>query len=245
MNDQVYSWFWLVTMVLVLVVILSCVLAISANGLHQEIQFSGCTENYMEDMIGLDGEEIMFADFEKGTVVNCQPEFAGKVVSEGFYERALNRMSSCKQLVELFPEIFKDYEEQRVEPSTPMVYPRDELEMGKNNSLVCHVTGFYPPPVTIYWKKNGENVTEGITYNVPLFNRDSTFHQFSKLEFIPQQGDVYSCSVRHMTLDQPKTRQWEMKQTDANVGPAVLCGIGVTVGVLGVAAGIFFIIKEN
>ncbi|XP_038554357.1 mamu class II histocompatibility antigen, DR alpha chain-like, partial [Micropterus salmoides] len=127
-------------------------------------------------------------------------------------------------------------------PSSPMVYIRDKLELGENQ-LICHVTGFYPAPVKIYWTKNGEKVTEGTSINVPFPNTDGSFKQTSRLEFIPQQGDIYSCTVQHLALDSPLTRIWDVETTPPSVGPAVFCGLGLTVGLLGVAAGTFFLIK--
>uniref|UniRef100_UPI001447F14D mamu class II histocompatibility antigen, DR alpha chain-like n=1 Tax=Epinephelus lanceolatus TaxID=310571 RepID=UPI001447F14D len=130
-------------------------------------------------------------------------------------------------------------------PSSPIVYSRDDVELGENNILICHVTGFYPAPVKFYWTKNNKNVTEGTSVNVPYPNKDGSFNQFSRLEFVPQLGDIYSCSVGHQTLDQPLTRIWDVEKTQPSVGPAVFCGVGLTVGLLGVAAGTFFLIKGN
>ncbi len=92
-----------------------------------------------------------------------------------------------------------------------MIYTRDNVELGLKNHLICHVTGFYPAPVKIYWTKNEENVTEGTSINVPFPNKDGSFNQISRLEFIPQLGDIYSCTVKHLALNQPLTRIWGEK----------------------------------
>uniref|UniRef100_A0A8D0D4V5 Ig-like domain-containing protein n=1 Tax=Sander lucioperca TaxID=283035 RepID=A0A8D0D4V5_SANLU len=93
-------------------------------------------------------------------------------------------------------------------PSSVMVYPKEDVELREKNTLICYVTGFYPAPVNFYWTKNGENVTQGTSTNVPYPNKDGSFNQFSRLEFIPQLGDIYSCTVKHLALDQPLTRIW-------------------------------------
>ncbi|CAJ1048338.1 MHC class II antigen alpha chain [Xyrichtys novacula] len=234
-------------MILVLVLVLSCVLGVSADDLHEDFRLVGCTQTFAEDMYGLDGEELAFADFEAGNLVNPQPDFVIKVeYGTGAYRSAVANREVCKHNLELSREAFKDYKPKRDPPSSPIVYPKDQLELGEKNSLVCHVTGFYPPPVTFFWSKNGENVTEGVTKNVPLLNTDDgTFSQFSKLEVTTQEGDVYSCSVDHLTLEKPQTRMWEVKTVQPGVGPAVFCGLGLTVGLLGVAVGTFFLIKGN
>uniref|UniRef100_A0A3P8NL00 Ig-like domain-containing protein n=1 Tax=Astatotilapia calliptera TaxID=8154 RepID=A0A3P8NL00_ASTCA len=68
------------------------------------------------------------------------------------------------------------------------------VELGVQNTLICHVTGFYPAPVNITWNKNEQKVTEGTSTSVPFPNKDGSFKQTSRLEFIPKQGDVYSCT---------------------------------------------------
>uniref|UniRef100_A0A3Q1EJR1 Ig-like domain-containing protein n=1 Tax=Acanthochromis polyacanthus TaxID=80966 RepID=A0A3Q1EJR1_9TELE len=82
-------------------------------------------------------------------------------------------------------------------PSSLIIYTRNDVELGEKNILICHVSGFYPAPVKVSWTKNGEKVTEGTSINIPFPNKDGSFNQISRLEFIPQQGDIYSCSVEH------------------------------------------------
>ncbi|KAM6960300.1 H-2 class II histocompatibility antigen, A-K alpha chain-like isoform 1-T2 [Tautogolabrus adspersus] len=230
---------------MVLVLVLSCVLAVSADVLHEDIHLTACSDSEKEDLYGLDDEELWFADFKKGEGVYPQPDFVDHNRYTDPYQLALAQQEVCKQNLKLKREAFKDFKEKKVAPSTPIVYPKDEVELGQKNFLICYVGAFYPAPVKIYWKKNEENVTTGISSKPPLLNQDGSLKQFSKLEFTPQLGDIYSCSVDHMALDQPRTRMWEVKQTGPGVGPAVFCGLGLTVGLLGVAAGTFFLIKGN
>ncbi|XP_007540846.2 HLA class II histocompatibility antigen, DR alpha chain-like, partial [Poecilia formosa] len=132
-------------------------------------------------------------------------------------------------------------------PSNLVIYPRDEVELGEQNILVCHVSGFYPAPVNVSWTRNGQKVTEGTSINVPFPSKDSTFTQISRLQFVPQLGDIYSCSVEHLALTEPMTRTWdvEMDSPQSGPGPSIFCGVGLTIGLLGVAVGTFFLIKGN
>ncbi|XP_074555170.1 H-2 class II histocompatibility antigen, A-U alpha chain-like [Halichoeres trimaculatus] len=230
-------------MKMMLVLVLSWVLVVSADILHQDVTLTTCSETFEEMMYGLDGEELWYADFKAGKGVDTQPDFMDHITWD--YANAVGALQNCKHNLGVLSEFYKDYKPKQDPPSTPIVYPRDQVELGDSNSLICHVTGFYPAPVTIFWKKNGDNVTQGITQNPPFMNKDATFSQFSRLQFTPQQGDIYSCSVSHLTLDQPSTRIWEVPSTQPGVGPAVFCGLGLTVGLLGVAAGTFFLIKGN
>merc|ERR1711977_749203 len=81
--------------------------------------------------------------------------------------------------------------------------------------------------------------------NVPYPNKDGSFSQTSRLDFIPQQGDMYSCSVTHPALKLGMTRMYDVNVQLPSIGPAVFCGLGLTVGLLGVASGTFFLIKGN
>ena len=92
-----------------------------------------------------------------------------------------------------------------VEPDS-RIFTKDEAEVGVANVLICHVTGFYPAPVTVTWSRNNLNLTDDITDTVPQLNDDGTFYQISRLKFTPEQGDVYSCTVNHQSLTSPETR---------------------------------------
>ena len=101
------------------------------------------------------------------------------------------------------------------------IYTQDDVELGMENTLICHVTGFYPAPVTVWWTRNGENVTEGVSISPPYPNKDFTFNQVSSLTFTPGEGDIYSCSVQHMSLTEPLTRIWGETRCNKYRLPAV------------------------
>ncbi|RXN07772.1 HLA class II histocompatibility DP alpha 1 chain-like protein [Labeo rohita] len=126
------------------------------------------------------------------------------------------------------------------------IYPKDDVELGVQNTLICHVTDFYPPSLSISWTKNNVNVTEGMSLSQYRPRAEGTFNIFSTLSFTPTEGDIYSCTVNHIALQgQPQTKIWDVDVALPSVGPAVFCGVGLTLGLLGVAAGTFFLVKGN
>ncbi|XP_046727683.1 H-2 class II histocompatibility antigen, A-R alpha chain-like [Silurus meridionalis] len=131
------------------------------------------------------------------------------------------------------------------DPPQSSIYPRDDIKLGLENLLVCHFTRFFPPHVTVRWTKNNEDVTDKSTLSRYYPNKDNTFNQFSHLTFTPQEGDVYTCTVEHQALENPDTMTWEVDVELPSVGPAVFCGVGLAVGLLGVATGTFFLVKGN
>nr|AYN72161.1 MHC class II antigen alpha chain [Oreochromis niloticus] len=231
-----------------LLLFLSCVLCVSADPLHSDIGIIGCSDSDGEDMNGLDGEEVRYADFIKQKDTYPQPPFIDPITYPGAYEQAVANQQVCRENIKLFGKGMKDFPPEQDAPSAVMIYTRDEVEFGEKNTLICHVTGFYPAPVNVSWTKNQQKVTEGSSINVPYPNKDGTFTQISRLQFTPQLGDIYSCEVQHLALTKPATKIYEVDsstRSDPGVGPSVFCGVGLAVGLLGVAAGTFFLIKGN
>ncbi|KPP59065.1 hypothetical protein Z043_123051, partial [Scleropages formosus] len=61
-----------------------------------------------------------------------------------------------------------------------------------------------------------------------------------------KEGDVYSCTVEHKGFPEPETRFWDVEiQDTSDIGKTVFCGVGLTLGFLGVGVGTFFLIKGN
>nr|AYN72123.1 MHC class II antigen alpha chain [Oreochromis niloticus] len=231
-----------------LLLFLACVLSVSADALHSDAHINGCSDSDGEDVYTLDGEEVAYADFNKKEEIYPQPPFIDPMTyQEGTYDTAVADQQTCRVTMKNVGKGMKDYPPEQDVPSAVMIYTRDEVEFGVLNTLICHVTGFYPAPVNVSWTKNGQKVT-GSSINVPYPNKDGTFKQTSRLQFTPQLGDIYSCAVQHLALTQPLTKIYEVDssaRSDPGVGPSVFCGVGLTLGLLGVAAGTFFLIKGN
>uniref|UniRef100_A0A668A0V3 Ig-like domain-containing protein n=1 Tax=Myripristis murdjan TaxID=586833 RepID=A0A668A0V3_9TELE len=206
---------------------------------------AGCSDSDAENMYGLDGEERWYADFKNHRGVIALPKFADQTSFPGYYEQAVAQQEVCKQSMAADRRAFKNQPPELDVPHST-IYTRDDVELHVENHLICHVSGFYPAPVSVYWTRNDQNVTEGTSINTPYPSKDGTFTQISTLKFTPQQGDIYSCTVQHPALEQPLTRPPDSATNLLpGIGPAVFCGLGLTVGLLGVATGTFFLIKGN
>ncbi|XP_027588755.2 antigen-presenting glycoprotein CD1d-like [Pipra filicauda] len=68
--------------------------------------------------------------------------------------------------------------------------------------LVCHVTAFYPQPISVAWLRDGHEVPPGPQLNTSpvLPNADLTYQLSSVLAVAPQDGHSYACRVRHRSL---------------------------------------------
>ncbi|XP_029932286.1 H-2 class II histocompatibility antigen, A-U alpha chain-like isoform X2 [Myripristis murdjan] len=224
--------------------ILSWLLCVRAEGLHEDISITGCSGSGGEAMDGLDAEQRWYADFVNKRWVDAMPKFADPVTCPGCYEQAVAGQAICQQNLATLIKAFDNPPVQLDAPRST-IYPRDDVQLHVENHLICHVSGFFPAPVSVYWTRNEQNVTEGTSINTPYPSKDGTFTQISTLKFTPQQGDIYSCTVQHPALEQPLTRVWEEEQDRPGIGPVVFCGLGLTVGLLGVVTGTFFCIAAT
>ncbi|NXD30205.1 CD1D protein, partial [Spelaeornis formosus] len=68
--------------------------------------------------------------------------------------------------------------------------------------LVCHVTGFYPRPISVAWLRDGQEVPPGPALNIStiLPNADLTYQRRSVLAVARRDGHNYVCRVRHHSL---------------------------------------------
>ncbi|NWT75724.1 CD1B1 protein, partial [Prunella himalayana] len=68
--------------------------------------------------------------------------------------------------------------------------------------LVCHITGFYPCPISVAWLWDGQEVPPGPALNTStiLSNADLTYPLCSVLAVAPHDGHSYVCRVRHHSL---------------------------------------------
>uniref|UniRef100_A0A667ZEU6 Ig-like domain-containing protein n=1 Tax=Myripristis murdjan TaxID=586833 RepID=A0A667ZEU6_9TELE len=224
--------------------ILSWLLCVRAEVLHQTIQVIGCSASNGEFMVGLDTEEEWYADFKNHRGVIVLPKFADPVSYEGLYQMAVGTLKTCKANLATLDGAYNNPPVKLDVPHST-IYTRNRVQLDVENHLICHVSGFFPAPVSVYWTRNDQIVTEGTSINTPYPSKDGTFTQISTLKFTPQQGDIYSCTVQHPALEQPLTRPDPAANLLPGIGPVVFCGLGLTVGLLGVATGTFFLIKGN
>uniref|UniRef100_A0A1A7YUC4 Beta-2-microglobulin n=1 Tax=Iconisemion striatum TaxID=60296 RepID=A0A1A7YUC4_9TELE len=91
-------------------------------------------------------------------------------------------------------------------PPKVQVYSRDPGEFGKDNTLICHVSNFHPPDITIELLK-GDDVIPGAVQTDLAFKQDWHFHLTKSVVFKPSDGEKYTCRVTHGS--KAKDYTWE------------------------------------
>ncbi|KAI4903914.1 hypothetical protein NFI96_028717 [Prochilodus magdalenae] len=83
------------------------------------------------------------------------------------------------------------------------------FQKDSSSPVVCHATGFYPKPVMISWKKNGEDLDEGVEIRETVPNQDGTFQKRSILTVSPEELDrnQYTCIIQHSSLEKEMVLQ--------------------------------------
>ncbi|KAI4904701.1 hypothetical protein NFI96_009074 [Prochilodus magdalenae] len=212
---------------------------------HKEYRLTLCSDTEGEVMYGLDREEMWHADFTQRKGVNTRPEFAdpGGYV-EGAYEGAAANLEICKGNLASSIKAYNYPAVPEIAPQTS-VYSKYGVQLGSKNTLICYIAGFFPSHVVVSWTRNNVNITDQATLSRHQVTDDGTFNLVSHLSFTPEKGNIYTCTVEHTALERPLTKTWDVQVALPGVGPSVFCGVGLAAGLLGVAAGTFFLVKGN
>ncbi|XP_017592817.1 PREDICTED: T-cell surface glycoprotein CD1b-3 isoform X2 [Corvus brachyrhynchos] len=156
--------------------------------------------------VGYNGQDFLQLDTENATWTLSQDTNLSRYV-----QSSLQNYTAFSELVEiLFNETCVDDMEvllqygraalERQELPVATVFARtpslDQL------LLVCHVTGFYPRPISVAWLRDGQEVPPGPVLNTSavLPNADLTYQLRSVLAVTPRDGHSYVCRVRHQSL---------------------------------------------
>ncbi|NXO03337.1 CD1D protein, partial [Rhinopomastus cyanomelas] len=156
--------------------------------------------------IGKDGRDLIAFNVEKLRWEPRQTSLIAEVVSKsltkqkgvtGLLEHLLS--ITCKSYI-LALYGYGTAVLERQEPPMAMVFTR--MRSPTQLLLVCHVTGFYPRPISVAWLRDGQEVPPGLALNTTpiLPNADLTYQLRSILSVTPHDGHSYACHVRHRSL---------------------------------------------
>ncbi|KAI5096936.1 hypothetical protein C0J45_13830, partial [Silurus meridionalis] len=204
----------------------------------------GCSDSVDEPILlySLDRNEIVFEDYKANNQVSRLPPFADPVHFENLYDYAISKRDNCIQTIENVTATIGNQTENKVPPDCS-IYPKHDVVPGEKNNFICFVTNFYPPHIKLRWMRNGVFVTEGVYISQFSINSDGTFNIFSTLTTTPDKGDRFSCMVEHQALDSPHSITWDESMEPPRLTPSVTPTVVFAVGILGLATGIFFVIK--
>lgn len=86
-------------------------------------------------------------------------------------------------------------------PPKVKVYSYYPGEFGKDNYLICHVSDFHPPDISIELLVDGVDIPKAQQTDL-AFKQGWMFHLTKSAPFKPQKGKEYTCKVSHMQRTQ-------------------------------------------
>ncbi|XP_071318234.1 uncharacterized protein [Trachinotus anak] len=214
------------------------------TGLHQVTMFYGCFQSGdCQVQLHWDGHQVVYADFRTGQAVWTAPllDELKEHMSPGFYIVALVSKERLSEYY-LAKAVQIDKSPTKEKAPTVLVYPMEEAEQGKENTLYCYIRHFYPPSINVTWTRNGVQVTEGAALSGLYPDMDGTFSQLASLSFRPEPGDVLRCSVQHQALSLPVNTTWALPVSSRGAGAASVC---LSVGLVCLALGVIIFIVST
>ncbi|XP_055447853.1 H-2 class II histocompatibility antigen, E-U alpha chain [Psammomys obesus] len=195
-----------------------------------------------EYMFDFDGDEIFHVDIDKSQTIWRLEEFGQFASFEA--QGALANIAVDKANLEIMMKRSNNTPDINVPPEVS-VLPRDPVNLGEPNILICFVDKFSPPAVNVTWLRNGQPVTTGVSETVFLPREDHLFRKFFYLPFLPSTEDFFDCQVDHWGLDEPLLKHWDFEEQTLlpETKENVLCALGLFVGLVGIVAGVVLTIK--
>ncbi|XP_031203721.1 RLA class II histocompatibility antigen, DP alpha-1 chain isoform X2 [Mastomys coucha] len=195
-----------------------------------------------ECMYAVDGDEQFYVDLDREETVWNLPEFSKMYAFDA--QEALPYIASLKNNLRALMQRY-NVTSAPSEPPEVTVFPKNPVELGQPNILICHIDRLFPPVLNVTWLRNGQLVTEGTSETVFLPSTELRFHKFHYLTFIPTAEDVYDCRVEHWGQGQPSLGHWEMQELSqvSETMETAVCALGLVVGLVGITVGSVLILR--
>nr|BAJ07295.1 classical MHC class I molecule, alpha-chain [Oryzias latipes] len=185
---------------------------------------------------GYDGEDFIALDVktESYTAAKQQAE-----ITKHKWENDKAGMSYWKNyLTQICPEWLKKYVNYGSSSLMRKVLPSVSLLQKSSSSAVsCHATGFYPDRAELLWRRDGEEIHEGVEKGQILPNNDGTFQMSVDLQ--PPSGEDmqrYECVFQLSGVKEDVITKLEKAKIRTNEGSSsqMLIIIGVLAAVIAV-----------
>ncbi|KAL3984308.1 transcription initiation factor TFIID subunit 9 [Sarotherodon galilaeus] len=172
-----------------------------SEGVHILQRIDGCEwDETTGEVIGIiqyhyNGEDFLEFDLKKQTWIALKPEAdVTKQKWDTDQPRITHKENDlkniCPEHLKLYVEYEKSFPQTKVLPSVSL------LQKTPSSPVSCHATGFYPDRAVMFWRKDGEELHEGVEIGEILPNNDGTFQLSVNLNVssvTPEDWRRYEC----------------------------------------------------
>ncbi|XP_041664219.1 major histocompatibility complex class I-related gene protein-like [Cheilinus undulatus] len=157
-----------------------------SEGVHILQKMSGCEwdeetgETVGYNQYGYDGEDFLALDMETLTWVAPNPKsFMTKLRWDT--EKANLKMNKDFHM-HICPKWLKKYLQYGISSLQKVLPSVSLLQKSPSSPVSCFATGFYPNTAVMFWRKDGEELNEGMDHGEILPNHDETFQMRADLD---------------------------------------------------------------
>ncbi|XP_056255596.1 class I histocompatibility antigen, F10 alpha chain-like [Seriola aureovittata] len=225
------------------------------GGVHVYQQMYGCewdddakeVKGFMQ--FGYDGEDFVAFDLKTQTWIAPTPQ---AVITKHKWDKDNAYCAQAEQyLNQICPEWLKKYvnygRSSLLRTELPSV---SLLQKTPSSPVSCHATGFYPHRAVMFWRKDGEDLHEGVEKGEILPNHDETFQMSVDLSSVkPEDRGNYECVFQLSGVKEDIVIKLEKSviKTNEEKSPPLIAIIIAAVAVLAlvIAAVGFFIYRKK
>ncbi|XP_047460613.1 major histocompatibility complex class I-related gene protein-like [Mugil cephalus] len=147
-----------------------------------------------------DGEDFSELDLKSLTWTALRPE--ADIIKQKWDEDTVRMKYNEQLLTQTYPELLKGHlkygNNSLLRTDVPSV---SLLQKTPSSPVSCHATGFYPDRALLFWRKDGEEIHEGVEHGEILPNHDGSFQMNVDLDISsvsPEDWRRYDC-VFHLS----------------------------------------------
>ncbi|XP_017163071.1 major histocompatibility complex class I-related gene protein [Poecilia reticulata] len=198
---------------------------------------------------GYDGEDFLTLDMEsnrwiapKQQAVLTTNKWNSNTAELEYRKNYLNQ--ECPDWLKKYVDYGRSSLMRTVRPSVSL------LRKFSSSPVSCHATGFYPNRAEMFWRKNGEEIHDGVEKGEIVPNNDGTFQMSAHIDLssVPTEDwSKYECVFQLSGDKEDVTNRLEKTRilTNESNTPNVIILVVAAVAVLGLIAVIGFIVYKK
>ncbi|XP_030597086.1 major histocompatibility complex class I-related gene protein-like isoform X2 [Archocentrus centrarchus] len=194
------------------------------EGVHSYQEISGCDWDEETDelngfiQVGYDGEDFISFDLKTETWIASNQQAV--IIKTKLDSDKAGNAEAKTFLTQIFPEMLKVLLNYGRSSLMRTVLPSVSLlQRSSSSPITCHSTGFYPHRAELVWKKDGEELHEGVHKGEILPNHDGTFQMSVDLDLSAvgsENWDRYSCVFQLSGVNKDITTKLDKAEIRSN-----------------------------